>query len=162
MPLFTSYGCALPWRRCSTAVPQENVPSEQSVNTSIPFRSQIMELLGSSLFDVRTESPRRFTDRMLACIAIEATTMLWHLHSRGCACTLCFPVKVFHSHKWLHTVPLQMSIARARQLARAGSRQPACGRLIVQCMYRTMTSSIQQPTPFQGLNPCPAGTCMAT
>lgn len=43
----------------------------------------IMELLGKSLWDLHAERPGAFTNRMLACVAIEALTMLHHLHMRG-------------------------------------------------------------------------------
>lgn len=45
---------------------------------------QIMELLGPSLFDLRSNQTDPFSERMLSCIAMEAITILQKLHARGC------------------------------------------------------------------------------
>ena len=46
---------------------------------------QIMELLGPSLWDVWKQTEQSLDTEYVACVAVEALTILEDLHSRGCA-----------------------------------------------------------------------------
>ena len=45
---------------------------------------QVMDLLGPSLWDRWNKEGQRMPENLVACIAVEALTILEHLHSKGC------------------------------------------------------------------------------
>ena len=52
---------------------------------SVSARSQVMDLLGPSLWDRWNREGQRMPEHLVACIAVEALTILEHLHTKGCA-----------------------------------------------------------------------------
>lgn len=49
----------------------------------IVMLTQVMDLLGPSLWDVWNEPSHLMSDQFVACIAVEALTILEHLHCKG-------------------------------------------------------------------------------
>ena len=48
------------------------------------FRRQVMDMLGPSLWDVWNNSGQVMSQAMVACIAVEALSILKELHAKGC------------------------------------------------------------------------------
>ena len=44
-----------------------------------------MDLLGPSLWDRWNKEGQKMPEQLVACIAVEALTILQHLHNKGCA-----------------------------------------------------------------------------
>lgn len=85
---------------------------------------QIMELLGKSLWDLHAEQPRAFNHRMLACVAIEALTMLSHLHMRGCSPVASFREE--HKQVYLARVGMFPSCPRKKTPCASERMELAC------------------------------------
>lgn len=48
-----------------------------------PLLTQIMDLLGSSLWDVWNQEGQQLSAQFVACVAVEAITILEALHQKG-------------------------------------------------------------------------------
>lgn len=53
--------------------------------SSITHVCQIMEVLGPSLWDLWNQNCQRLSEQHVACVAVEAITILQHLHAKGYA-----------------------------------------------------------------------------
>ena len=61
--------------------PLTGLPSHQS--HAQPLLLQVMDLLGSSLWDIWNAEGQSMSEQYVACMAVEALTILEHMHRKG-------------------------------------------------------------------------------
>ena len=74
---------------CSAIGEVYGVPKVHFKGQQADFYVMVMDLLGSSLWDVWNQEGQQLTAQYVACVAVEALTILEALHAKGCARLLC-------------------------------------------------------------------------